>query len=120
MGHSELECATPAARNADGKLQYDRKLRAMDDKKKRLQSFDQAAAESFGSSGARRGSLASTKSGGGGGNTGRQACEEEGEEVESPLKNKGTGADGHLLDSTRRKRKSDGSSFSASRRLLLI
>ncbi|CAN6173031.1 unnamed protein product [Urochloa humidicola] len=50
MGHTGLECPTPAPRNALGKLPYDLKLRAPDDRKKKLQSFGQAAAESFGSS----------------------------------------------------------------------
>jgi len=48
MGHIDVECASPAPRNAEGKLPYDLKLRA-DDRKKRMQSFSEAAAESYGS-----------------------------------------------------------------------
>lgn len=47
MGHSELDCENPVARNALGKLPYDIKLRAPDEKK--FQSFSAAAAESYGS-----------------------------------------------------------------------
>lgn len=50
MGHSELECDKPVVRNAIGRLPYDIKLRAPDSRKKKLQSFAEAAAESFGSS----------------------------------------------------------------------
>lgn len=53
MGHSELECEVPAARNALGKLPYDVKLRALEDKKKKVQSFATAATESFGSDSSR-------------------------------------------------------------------
>jgi len=49
MGHSVLECPTPAARNDDGKLPYDVNLRAQEEKKRRMQSFAAAAADSFGS-----------------------------------------------------------------------
>ena len=51
LGHSGLECGTPAVRNAQGKLPYDRDipLRAPDDRRRKLQSFSDAAAESFGS-----------------------------------------------------------------------
>lgn len=49
IGHSELECATPAACDEFGKLPYDVKLRAPEEKRRRLQSFAVAAAESFGS-----------------------------------------------------------------------
>lgn len=50
MGHSELECDKPVVRNAIGRLPYDIKLRAPDSRKKKLQSFADAAAESFRSS----------------------------------------------------------------------
>jgi hypothetical protein len=56
MGHSELECDKPVIRNSSGKLPYDIKLRAPEVKKKKIQSFTKAVAESFGS-----GSLASSK-----------------------------------------------------------
>lgn len=49
MGHGDLECATPAQRNALGKLPYDIALRAPEDRKKKLQGLAQAAAETFGS-----------------------------------------------------------------------
>lgn len=52
MGHSEIECRNPARRNDNGKLPYDivPALRAPEEKKKRLQNFQEAAAESYGSS----------------------------------------------------------------------
>jgi hypothetical protein len=50
LGHMDLDCPTPAPRNALGKLPYDVKLRAPDEKKKKPQSFGAAAAEAFGSS----------------------------------------------------------------------
>jgi hypothetical protein len=51
MGHSEIECANPAPRNEKGKLPYDREvpLRAPDDRRKKFQSFLDAAVESYGS-----------------------------------------------------------------------
>ena len=49
MGHSQLECNKPLIRNEEGKLPYDVKLRVFDPKKKKLQSFSEAAAETFGS-----------------------------------------------------------------------
>lgn len=52
MGHSELDCEEPAARNALGKLPYDIKLRAPEERRKKIQSFS-AAAESFGSDSSR-------------------------------------------------------------------
>ncbi|CAO2045029.1 unnamed protein product [Urochloa humidicola] len=50
MGHTDLTCPTPAPRNAEGKLPYDVKLRAPDERRKKLQSFGAAAAESYGNS----------------------------------------------------------------------
>jgi hypothetical protein len=44
MGHSELECDKPVVRNASGKLPYDIKLRAPEVRKKKTQSFHEAAA----------------------------------------------------------------------------
>ena len=48
IGHSELECSKPAIRNQKRKLPYDVPLRAPDEKRRRIQSFGGAAAESFG------------------------------------------------------------------------
>lgn len=58
LGHSGLKCGSRAARNAQGKLLYDRDipLCAPDERRRKLQSFSDAATESFGkgsSSGAR-------------------------------------------------------------------
>lgn len=51
IGHSQLDCPSPAERSAEGKLPYQTKtlLRAVDDRRKKIQSFAEAAAESFGS-----------------------------------------------------------------------
>lgn len=49
IGHSEIECRHPAARDDLGKLPYDVQLRAPKDRRKRIQSFAGAVAESFGS-----------------------------------------------------------------------
>ncbi|CAM0149310.1 unnamed protein product [Urochloa decumbens] len=49
IGHGDLECDIPVQRNALGKLPYDIALRAPEDRKKKLQSFAQAAAETYGS-----------------------------------------------------------------------
>uniref|UniRef100_A0A0D9XBK1 FAS1 domain-containing protein n=1 Tax=Leersia perrieri TaxID=77586 RepID=A0A0D9XBK1_9ORYZ len=49
MGQSQIECDKPLVRNPDGRLPYDAKLRVNDFKKKKLQSFVEAAAETFGS-----------------------------------------------------------------------
>lgn len=49
MGHSEVECDHSVERNDEGKLPYDVQLRAQDDRRRRLQSFARAAAESFSS-----------------------------------------------------------------------
>jgi hypothetical protein len=51
-----LDCEKPVTRNALGRLLYDLKLRAPEMRKKKVQSFTEAAAESFGS-----GSSASSK-----------------------------------------------------------
>lgn len=49
MGHTEVECDSPTTRNALGKLPYDVKLRAPEERRRRIQSFAQAAEESYGS-----------------------------------------------------------------------
>lgn len=66
MGHSEVECPHPVARDDEGKLPYDAHLRASDDRQWKGQSFGSAAAESFGSgsSSVVRPSRSHTKSGG--------------------------------------------------------
>lgn len=46
MGHSELECPNPSERDAEGKWEYDNKIRAPEERKRRIQSFAQAAAAS--------------------------------------------------------------------------
>jgi hypothetical protein len=48
MGHSELECNKKVARYPLGKLPYDIKLRAPDGRRKKIQSFTEAVAESMG------------------------------------------------------------------------
>jgi hypothetical protein len=42
IGHSDLECSSPSPHNAMGKLPYDVRLRAPEERRKRLQSFAQA------------------------------------------------------------------------------
>lgn len=49
MGHSELDCDRLVVRNMSGKLPYDIKLRAPEVRQNKVQSFHEAAAESFGS-----------------------------------------------------------------------
>lgn len=49
IGHTEVECDNPTRRDASVNLPYDLKLRAPDDRKKKMQSFTEAASESFGS-----------------------------------------------------------------------
>ncbi|KAM0840483.1 hypothetical protein ACQ4PT_059657 [Festuca glaucescens] len=46
IGHGELECSDPAYRDDRGKLPFDRELRAPEDRRRKLQSFSQAAATS--------------------------------------------------------------------------
>lgn len=51
IGHGGMSCDKPARRNDQGKLPYERDppLRAPDDWRRKLQSFVEAAAESYGS-----------------------------------------------------------------------
>lgn len=44
IGHGDLECNAPADRDERGKLPFDRVLRAPEDRRRKLQSFSQAAA----------------------------------------------------------------------------
>ena len=44
MGHSQLECDKPLIRGEEAKLPYDVKLRVYDPKKRKIQSFEDAAA----------------------------------------------------------------------------
>jgi hypothetical protein len=87
MGHTEIECPSPSPRNALGKLPYDLRLRAPEEKR-RFQSFGQAADESFGSStGSKRASSSHNSS-----DTrpprGRSEVDREEEGVISPIKTK--------------------------------
>jgi hypothetical protein len=47
MGHSHLECDKPLVRNEDGRLPYNVKHRVADPRRKKLQSFSDAASEIF-------------------------------------------------------------------------
>jgi hypothetical protein len=49
MGHSEVECLHPVERDEQGRLPYNVQLRAPDEKKRQIQTFAGAAAESYGS-----------------------------------------------------------------------
>jgi hypothetical protein len=49
LGHSEIGCPHSAPRNEFGKLPYDVPLRASEERRRRVQSFAGAVAESFGS-----------------------------------------------------------------------
>lgn len=65
MGHSEMECSQPILRDEQGKLPYDAQLCAPEEKRRRVQSFGSAAAESYGngSSSARPSKSAQSRSG---------------------------------------------------------
>ncbi|KAK1696915.1 hypothetical protein QYE76_013612 [Lolium multiflorum] len=63
IGHGELECKTPADRDASGKLPFDRDLRVPDEHKRRVQSFGQAAASASWNSGSKEKGTGSKKSG---------------------------------------------------------
>ncbi|CAN6235065.1 unnamed protein product [Urochloa humidicola] len=91
MGHITQECPNPAPKNAIGKLPYDIKLRAPDEKKKRPLSFGQAAAESFGSSSGGERPTAPRQSQGSGKSASAAATAVDDEaEVVSPVKPKGS------------------------------
>jgi hypothetical protein len=97
IGHSELECQHPVARDEQGKLPYDVQLRAPEDRRRRLQSFAGAAAESFGSGStsnskpprtqfSKSGETKSSCSADGTRHAPEPAGEPEDQEVQSPLK----------------------------------
>jgi hypothetical protein len=54
IGHGELECKSPADRDSHGKLPFDRGLRAPEERRRRLQSFEQAADSASWNSGSRK------------------------------------------------------------------
>jgi hypothetical protein len=93
MGHSYFECDKPIIHNVEGKLPYDAvKLRVADPKKKKLQSFSEAAAKTFGSASSSkskqsRGSASQSNDRHPGG-SGRveEPVDVEKEEITSPLK----------------------------------
>ena len=89
MGHTELDCPTPAPRNALGKLPYDLRLRAPKERRRKFQSFGQAAEESFGSASSRRTSSSRNSAEKRPPHRPREAEAGEDEEVNSPVKNKG-------------------------------
>ena len=90
MGHSELDCPTPALRGANGKLPYDIDLRAPDDSlKKKLASFGETASEMFSAgSFTSRANGRSRSSGKAKGMSSGESTDhvEKGEEMSSPLK----------------------------------
>ncbi|KAM0867314.1 hypothetical protein ACQ4PT_042074 [Festuca glaucescens] len=63
IGHDELECKNPADRDAPGKLPFDRNLRAPEERRIRMQSFEQAAASASWNSGSKDRGGGSQKSG---------------------------------------------------------
>jgi hypothetical protein len=104
MGHSELECDKPVVRNASGKLPYDIKLRAPEMRKKKTQSFQEAAAESFGSGSSTgskhsKGSVSKSNEQGSKNPIHENEREEE-EEVLSPLKNQASKSDSDTRKAT--------------------
>ena len=103
MRHSQLECDKPLIRDKDGKLPYDVHLRVFEPKKKKLQSFSEAAMEMFGS-----GSSATSKQSRGttANSSERNSAKKVDEEVTSPLKTSGQniGKDG-LSEDTNSSRK---------------
>ncbi|KAK3164804.1 hypothetical protein QOZ80_1AG0025010 [Eleusine coracana subsp. coracana] len=49
IGHFELECPSPALRNAEGRLPYDVSLRAPEDKRRKMPCFGEEVSELYGS-----------------------------------------------------------------------
>jgi hypothetical protein len=102
LGHSELECEEPVIRCSSGKLPYDVKLRAPEPKKKRIQSFSDAAMESYGSGGSSS-SKASKESARR--SYGKEAAVPGDEdEVHSPIRQKVSNSDGNRGDAELPKR----------------
>jgi hypothetical protein len=91
MGHTKIECPTQAPRNGLGKLPYDVRLRAPEERKKKMLSFGQAAEESFGSyMGTRRVASSRNSSDKRSSNgASRTVGEDVDDDVTSPLKGKG-------------------------------
>lgn len=96
LGHSEVDCPHPVARNEVGKLPYDVPLRAPEERRRRLPSFAEAAADTFGSgssSGVRpswtgAGRTRDSRASGGDGASHHSSSDPV--EVQSPLKEPGT------------------------------
>jgi hypothetical protein len=89
MGHSHLECDKPLIWNSEGKLPYDVKLRVFEPKKKKVQSFSEAAADLFdGATSASKHAWGSVSHSEGKHSKARNATPTPGEEeeVSSPLK----------------------------------
>ncbi|KAK1698541.1 hypothetical protein QYE76_015238 [Lolium multiflorum] len=104
MGHSKIECLAPNDREQQGKRGYNNSIRAPEEKRKKMQSFSQAAAASdWSGSSARNDSRANSRG---------QSSEDGGrppgsnnrveQEVTSPLKNKESGPVGTTLQTTAR------------------
>jgi hypothetical protein len=62
IGHGELECKTPADRDAQGRLPFDRNLRAPEERRRKPQSFEQAAASASWNSSNKKSGLSSATS----------------------------------------------------------
>jgi hypothetical protein len=91
MGHTEIECPTPAPRNALGKHPYNVLLWAPEERKKKMLSFGQAAEESFRSSMGTRRTVSSQNSSDKCSSNGasRTVGEDVDDDATSPLKGKG-------------------------------
>jgi hypothetical protein len=96
LGHSEVDCPHPVAQNEAGKLPYDVPLRAPKERRRRLPSFAEAAADTFGSGSSSRARLSWTgadrtrDSRASGGDGASHHSSSDPVEVQSPLKESGT------------------------------
>ncbi|CAN6304644.1 unnamed protein product [Urochloa humidicola] len=89
MGHTDLECANLVPRNEEGKLPYEKMLRAPDDRRRKLQNFAQADVEAYGSSSSGQSRSSTNRPGDQRSFTPRaNAAKEREEEISSPLKRK--------------------------------